>query len=192
MFSNNRLVETCCCRTKIVCCEQICRRSVNKLAADLIKTTRDRSVGTDCNNLLISTDLLQVVISDLLSLVSNRLVASCFNKLLRLCCQQLATDLFPQTCYRLTKRNQQTCRDPVKSTACDMPVRFLAVYRRNRGLQVICQKSFKNTLKKIVTTHLEFVFMFLVISFFTFPLDLKKLPFFWLKIVRLDLDKNLT
>jgi hypothetical protein len=45
-----------------------------------------------------------------------------------------------------------------------MPVRFLAVYRRNRGLQVICQKSFKNTLKKIVTTHLEFVFMFLVIS----------------------------
>ena len=76
---------------------------VNKLAADLIKTTRDRSVGTDCNNLLISTDLLQVVISDLLSLVSNRLVASCFNKSLRLCCQQLATDLFPQVCYRLTK-----------------------------------------------------------------------------------------
>ena len=73
--SLNRLVETCCDRTKIVCCEQICRRSVNKLAADLIKTTRDRSVGTDCNNLLISTDLLQVVISDLLSLVSNRLVA---------------------------------------------------------------------------------------------------------------------
>ena len=101
--SQNRLVETCCDRTKIVCCEQICRRSVNKLAADLIKTTRDRSVGTDCNNLLISTDLLQVVISDLLSLVSNRLVASCFNKSLRLCCQQLATDLFPQVCYRLTK-----------------------------------------------------------------------------------------
>ena len=101
--SQNRLVETCCDRTKIVCCEQICRRSVNKLAADLIKTTRDRSVGTDCNNLLISTDLLQIVISDLLSLVSNRLVASCFNKSLRLCCQQLATDLFPQACYRLTK-----------------------------------------------------------------------------------------
>ena len=73
--SQNRLVETCCDRTKIVC-----RRSVNKLAADLIKTTRDRSVGTDCNNLLISTEWLQVVISDLLSLVSNRLVASCFNK----------------------------------------------------------------------------------------------------------------
>ena len=101
--SQNRLVETCCDRTKIVCCEQTCRRSVNKLAADLIKTTRDRSVVTDCNNLLISTDLLQVVISDLLSLVSNRLVASCFNKSLRLCCQQLATDLFPQACYRLTK-----------------------------------------------------------------------------------------
>ena len=101
--SQNRLVETCCDRTKIVCCEQICRRSVNKFAADLIKTTRDRSVGTDCNNLLISTDLLQVVISDLLSLVSNRLVASCFNKSLRLCCQHFATDLFPQACYRLTK-----------------------------------------------------------------------------------------
>jgi hypothetical protein len=57
-------------------------------------------VGTD---LLISTDLLQVVLSDLLSLVSNRFVASCFNKSLRLCCQQLATDLFPQACYRLTK-----------------------------------------------------------------------------------------
>jgi hypothetical protein len=54
-------------------------------------------------DLLISTDLLQVVLSDLLSLVSNRLVAGCFNKSLRLCCQQLATDLFPQACYRLTK-----------------------------------------------------------------------------------------
>jgi hypothetical protein len=54
-------------------------------------------------DLLISTDLLQVVLSDLLSLVSNRFVAGCFNKSLRLCYQQLATDLFPQACYRLTK-----------------------------------------------------------------------------------------
>jgi hypothetical protein len=36
------------------------------------------------------------------------------------------------------------------------------------------------------------VFMFLAISHFTFPLDWKKLLFFWLKIARLDLDKNLT
>jgi hypothetical protein len=46
---------------------------------------------------------MQVVLSDLLSLVSNRFVAGCFNKSLWLCCQQLATDLFPQACYRLTK-----------------------------------------------------------------------------------------
>jgi hypothetical protein len=69
----------------------------------LTKTTRDRSVGTSCNNLMISSDLLQDVPSDLLSLVSNRFVAGCFNKSLRLCRQQLATDLFPQVCYRLTK-----------------------------------------------------------------------------------------
>ena len=100
---NNRLVETCCDRTKIVCCGQVCRRSDNKLAADLIKTTRDRSVGTSCNRPVDFTDLLQVVLSDLLSLVSNRFVVGCFNKSLRLCCQQLATDLFPQACYHLTK-----------------------------------------------------------------------------------------
>jgi hypothetical protein len=35
-----------------------------------------------------------------------------------------------------------------------------------------CQAfSFKNRLKKIVTTHLDLVFMFLAISHFTFPLD---------------------
>jgi hypothetical protein len=91
LFPNNRLVETCCDRTKIVCCGQVCRRSDNKLAEQVV------------TNLLISTDLLQVVLSDLLSLVSNRFVAGCFNKSLRLCCQQLATDLIPQACYRLTK-----------------------------------------------------------------------------------------
>ena len=107
LFPNNRLVETCCDRTKIVCCGQVCRRSDNKLAADLTKTTRDRSVGTSCNNLLISSDLLQVVPSDLLSLVGNRFIEGCFNKSLRLCHQQLATDLFPQACYHLTK---PTCR----------------------------------------------------------------------------------
>jgi hypothetical protein len=46
--------------------------------------------------------------------------------------------------------------------------------------------------QKILTTHLDLVFMFLAISHFTFPLDWKKLLFFWLKIARLDLDKNLT
>jgi hypothetical protein len=51
--------------------------------------------------------------------------------------------------------------------------------------------SFKNMLKNIVTTHLDLVFMFLMISYFTFLLDLKKLLFFWLKISRLDSDKNL-
>jgi hypothetical protein len=54
-------------------------------------------------DLLFSTDLLQVILSDLLFLVSNRFVAGCFNKSLRLCCDQLATDLFPQAYYRLTK-----------------------------------------------------------------------------------------
>jgi hypothetical protein len=38
-----------------------------------------------------------------LLLVLNRFVVGCFNKLLPLCCQQLATDLFPQACYRLTE-----------------------------------------------------------------------------------------
>jgi hypothetical protein len=52
--------------------------------------------------------------------------------------------------------------------------------------------SFKNTLKKIVTTHLDLVSMFLVISYFTFTLDLKKLPFFWLKIAQLEFVKNFT
>jgi hypothetical protein len=56
---------------------------------------------------LISSDLLQVVPSDLLSLVGNRFIEGCFNKSLRLCHQQLATDLFPQACYHLTK---PTCR----------------------------------------------------------------------------------
>jgi hypothetical protein len=74
-------------------------------------------------DLLFSTDLLQVVLSDLLFLVSNRFVAGCFNKSLRLCCEQLATDLFPQAYYRLTK-----------PTYFNRPVRFLAVYEsRFRG-----------------------------------------------------------
>ena len=102
-YPNNRLVETCCDRTKNVCCGQVWRRSDNQLAADLTKTARDMSVGTSCNNLLISSDLLQVVLPDLLSLVSNRFVAGCFKKSLRLCHKQLATYLFPQACYRLTK-----------------------------------------------------------------------------------------
>ena len=104
LFPNNRLVETCCDRTNIVCCGQVCRRSDNKLAADLTKTTRDRSVGTswnrpvDFNRLAASCSIRPVI-----SLVSNRFVVGCFNKSLRLCCQQLATDLFPQACYHLTK-----------------------------------------------------------------------------------------
>jgi hypothetical protein len=64
------------------------------------RTLAKSLVATD---LLFSTDLLQVVLSDLLFLVSNRFVAGCFNKSLRLCCDQLATDLFPQAYYRLTK-----------------------------------------------------------------------------------------
>ena len=87
-----KLVVTC--RTKIVCCGQVWRRSDNKLTGLL------EQVGTTC---CFHQTLLQVVLSDLLYLVSNRFVAGCFNKSLRLCCQQLATDLFPQACYRLTK-----------------------------------------------------------------------------------------
>jgi hypothetical protein len=48
LVPNNRLGETCCDRAKIVCCGQVWRRLDNKLAADLTKTTRDRSVGTTC------------------------------------------------------------------------------------------------------------------------------------------------
>jgi hypothetical protein len=124
LFPNNRLVETCCDRTKIVSCGHVCRRSDNKLAASLATGLLEQ-VGT---NQLTSTDLLQVVLSDLLSLVSNRFVAGCFNKSLRLCCQQLETDLFPQPVTAW--RNQQTCRDLLttgcKPVKCDRPVRFLA------------------------------------------------------------------
>ena len=98
-----KLVETCCDRTKIVCCWHPRRRSDDNLAAHLTITIRDRSVGTHCDNLLISPDLLQVVLPDLLILVSNRFVAVCWNKPLRLCQLQLATDLSPQACYSLTK-----------------------------------------------------------------------------------------
>ena len=103
VFPNNKLVETCCDRTKIVCCWHPRRRSDDNLAAHLTITIRDRSVGTHCDNLLISPDLLQVVLPDLLILVSNRFVAVCWNKPLRLCQLQLATDLSPQACYSLTK-----------------------------------------------------------------------------------------
>ena len=103
LFPNNRLVETCCHRMKHVCCRQVRCRSDNELAADLTITIRDRSVGTRCNNLLISSDLLQVALSDLLILVSNRSVASCSNKPPQLCRSQLGTDLFPQACSCLRK-----------------------------------------------------------------------------------------
>jgi hypothetical protein len=56
-------------------------------------TGRDRSVGTSWNNLLISSDLLQVVLSDLLSLVSIKQVCSGLF-------QQVATALLSTACDR--------------------------------------------------------------------------------------------